>query len=232
MGGELMGLLLRRREMMLAAAQPTPILPTGYTQVEYIQFTPRSVSNYVYSLNYQLNGIDPVEVRAGFMPTGTQASSSGGYIVSCRQTTTDNTMGFGVLVNQGVTVANCYDGTSNTIQPNNGNSFVNQRVDVIATKTPTGTTITDGTHTNSVTSTPRSTATTLWVFGATQYNSQKAQVAFKGRIYYLEVKEAGTTVINLIPCRKTDNSAFGFYDIAQSRFINTSDNAYSAGPDV
>ena len=229
-----MGLLLRRREMMLAAqpTPPTPILPSGYTQVEYIQYNPAGSYDTVYSLEYQLNGVDTVEVRAGFMATATQHSSSGGYIVGCRQTTSNNTIGFGVLVNQGATEVNCFDGTSNRIYPNGGNSIVNQRIDVVATKTPTGTTITDGTDTNSVTSSPRNMATTLWVFGTKQYNYDRAQVVFTGRIYYLKVNEAGATVIDLVPCRKTDNTAFGFYDIAQNRFINTSNSRYSKGPDV
>lgn len=220
---------------MMVAAQttpPTPILPTGYTQVEYIQHTPAGSYDTVYSLEYQLNGVDTVEVRAGFMPTDTQKSSSGGYIVGCRQTTNNNTIGFGVLVNQEATEVNCFDGSSNRIYPNGGNSIVNTRIDIVATKTTAGTTITDGTHTNSVTSTPRNMATTLWVFGTKQYNYDRAQVPFTGRIYYLKVKEAGATVIDLIPCRKTDNTAFGFYDIAQNRFINTSTNRYSKGPDV
>lgn len=226
---------LKRREMMLEAVQPTPptpILPTGYTQVEYIQFSPAGYNDTVYSLEYQLNGVDTVEVRAGFMATGAQHSSSGGYIIGCRQTTTNNTIGFGVLVNQGASAVNCFDGTSNIIDPNGGNNIINTRIDIVATKTTTGTTITDGTHTNSVTSTPRAIATTLWVFGTQQYNKTNAQVVFSGKIYYLKVQEAGVTVIDLIPCRKTDNSAFGFYDIAQNRFINTSNNRYSKGPDV
>ena len=223
----MISLLLRRREAAIRS-----VLPTGYTQLEYIQQNPTGSYDTVYSLEYMLNGVDTVEVRAGFMPTDTQYSSSGGYVVGCRQTTTNNTIGFGVLVNQGVTVANCYDGTSNTIQPNNGNSFINQRIDVIATKTPTGTTITDGTHSNSITSTPRTMATTLYVFGTQQYNNDRAQVTFKGRIYYVTVKEAGVTVIDIIPCQHDSDNAFGFYDIAQNRFINITGTKYSAGPVV
>lgn len=238
MGGELMGsLLLRRREMMLAAVQPTPptpILPTGYTQVEYIRHNAAGSYDKVASLNYQLNGTDTVEIRAGLRPINTQPSSSGGYIIGCRQTNTANTVGFGICCNQGITNVNCYNGTSNRIEPNNGASLLNTKIDIIVTSTAGTTTITDGVHSNSITGTPRTMSSTLYVFGIEQYNNTNAYVPFRGDIYYLNVKEAGTTVIDLIPCTRDADGEVGFYDMAQNRFVSlkfTPDH-YVAGPAV
>ena len=232
----MVSLMQRRRAMMQAAAAPTPpaptpVIPDDYQQVEYVLRSASVSRNAGYnSLNYTLNGTDEVEIRVGAMAVGKHYSSSGGYVVGCRQKTNDNTVGYGISFNQNNTSILSFDGTVCDISPNGGSSILNTKFDLVATKTQTGQSITDGTNSNATTGTPRAMATTLYVFAMKVYSSNNANVPFTGRIYYLKVKEAGVTVIDLIPCKRKSDNAVGFWDLAQERFVTNAN--YTAGPDV
>lgn len=219
-----MSMMLRRRMLMRMLK---PALPAGYQRVEYVE-RPASTyyANAYNSLNLTLNGVDPVTVYVGFMATGTPESTSGSYVFGCLQTTTGNSVGYGVCITQDETTILSWDGTRCDIVPNGGNSILNRRYDIVATKTSTGQTITDGTNSNAVTDTPRAMASSLYIFGIKRYNSTANQVSFRGRIYYLKIIEGGVVKVNLIPCVDASNHV-GFYDTAQQRFFYS--QFYTAG---
>lgn len=200
---------------------PSPVVPEGYTAVEYIANSSTTAYN---TLNVTLTSTDEVEIRLGMMATGSQSSSSGGYPVVCKQTSSGNTVGYGVLVNQNPTYIGTFDGTLCSIEPNGGSSIQNIKYDIVATKSPTGLSITDGTHSNSATTTPRAIATSLYVF------SMVKTMPFKGRIYYMDIYVNNVLASSLHPCIRVSDNKNGFWDSAQERFIY--DNSYTAGPVV
>ena len=70
----------------------------------------------------------------------------------------------------------------------------------------------------------------MYVFATKQYNTNNAQVPFRGRIYSLEIMEGGIKKIHLVPCIKLSNNSVGFYNIPNKTFY---DNAnWTAGPDI
>lgn len=200
---------------------PSPVVPEGYTAVEYIVNSSTTAYN---TLNVTLTSTDEVEIRLGMMATGSQSSSSGGYPVVCKQTSSGNTVGYGVLVNQNPTYIGTFDGTLCSIEPNGGSSIQNIKYDIVATKSQTGLSITDGTHSNSITTTPRATATSLYVF------SMAKSLSFKGRIYYMDIYVNTVLASSLHPCIRVSDNKKGFWDSVQERFMY--DDSYTAGPVV
>lgn len=200
-----------------------PQIPEGYTAIEYVQATGGASSAY-NTTGVTLASADSAEIRAGFMTTANQYSSSGGYIVGCKQSSSGNTVGFGVLVKQDQTYVGAFDGTLCSIQPAGGSSMQGNKYDVIVTKSPTGLTVTDGTNSNATTGTPRSMYGSLYIF------SISSTVPFTGRIYYLHIYVNGELKAKLIPCKRNSDNAVGFWDAVQEEF--RTDNRYTAGPNL
>lgn len=217
---------------MQSTASPTPILPSEYQQVEYIlRDTSVGSSSGYNTIGFLPNGVDTLVVRAGFMATAKQSSSSGGYITGNRQNNSGNTVGFGVLTDQNTTYIAAWDGVLCSIEPNGGASIRNTRYDVTVTKTPTGLTITDGTHTaNTTNNSPRAMVNNLHVFGISNYKSNGVVNPLWGRIYYLNITEGGVSKVNLVPCKRISDGKVGFYDTVQETFRTS--GYYTAGPNV
>lgn len=206
------------------------LLPSEYKQIQYILRQSGTGPSRAYNtLNVELNGTDPVEIRAGFMASAKQ-SSSYGYIVACRISNSENSVGFGLCLDLNTTTINAFDGTLCTISPNSGASIRNTRYDVIVNKTSSGLSITDGTNSNSVTTTPRTMGGSLYLFGNKAYDQEQVGYAFYGRIYYVTVFQGGIKVADVVPCKRISDDAVGWYDTVQQTFRYSA--YYTAGPDV
>lgn len=206
-------------------------LPSGYTRVEYIERPTNTVPNAGYnSTGFALNGTDDAVIKMGVMLTGTPSSNSGGYFLACRQTNSDNTIGFGVYATKDTLSIGAYDGDACLLQPTGGQTVVGEKFDLVVTKTPTTLTVTDGTNTNTVTRTPRVMASNLYVFALYPYTGNNLAVPVFGRIYYLKIYEAGVLKVNLVPCIRTSDNAKGFWNTVAEEF--KSSVAYVAGPEV
>ena len=204
-------------------------VPSGYKIIEYVQRPDNATDARAFNgLGFMPNGTDDLVIKIGFMVTKAP-SGAYGYYISCRSQSNANTIGFGLNVNNSLTEFAAFDGTLCSISPNDGSSVIGRKYDLVATKTSAGMTLTDGTHSNTVTSTPRPMVTNLFVFGAIAYNADEALFPGFGRIYYLNVKEANLDKINLIPSVRISDNAVGFYDTVQSAFRTSA--YYVAGPD-
>ena len=203
-------------------------LPSGYTHIEYTERPAGTGNTSGYNTSgLKLNGTDTALIRIGVMATAAPASS-GGYFLVCRATNSNNTIGYGIYAQSGMVNYGSFDGTAVTISTFDGESILNKKVDLECTKTTTGMTISDGTHTQSASTTPRTMYNALHLFAMPPYTGSTLQNCAFGRIYYLTIYEGGTRKVNYIPCKHS--SDIGFYDPIQETFKSSS--AYVAGPVV
>lgn len=205
-------------------------LPSGYTRIEYIERPYGTGTSTGYNSTYfQLNGTDEAVVKLSAMTTHAPAQS-GGYFLICRATNNNNTIGFGVYGAQALVNYGAFDGTVAVISPFDGETMLNKRVDIEVTKRTNGMTITDGTHTETITTTPRSMASNLYVFGMIPYTGTTLQSPAYGRIYSLLIYQGGDLKVNFIPCRQESDGKVGFYDPIANAFRNSP--PYIGGSDM
>lgn len=220
---------MRRRELMQAISRPAPLIPDDYQQVEYVaRSSSAGVSGY-NSTGFSPNGTDELEIRIGIMATANSPDSLG-YPVVCHQKTNDNTIGFGVYYSSDLTQIGAYGGSSALISPNGGTTTKNTRYDIVAKRTTTSISITDGTNSDSVSLTPRGLKNPFYIFGLKHWNYNQLTSRFVGRIYYLAILEGGVIKVNFIPCKRKSDGMVGFYNTVAGEF--RSDSNYTAGPDI
>lgn len=209
----------------------TSILPEGYTRIEYVERpSGTGVGGGYNTTGFMLNGTDDAVIEMGVMLLGTPTSNAGGYFLACRQTSNNNTVGFGIYASQDMTSIGAFDGESALVPPHSGNSVLSQKFDLVVTKTTTSLTISDGINTDTVTRTPREMVQNLHVFGLVQYSAAQLSNPVIGRIYYLRIKENGAEKVNFIPCKRASDNAVGFWNSVAEEF--KTDVAYVAGPEV
>ena len=207
-------------------------LPSTYKQIEYVE-RPTGTGNTAGYINtgVTINGTDEVKIKIGLMVTGDVPSgANAGYFVSIRATNINNTRGYGIYVDSALTSLGTMDGSTCTISPNGGNSVKNIKYDLLCTKKSNGMSITDGTNSNSITSTPRTVASPIYLFAMYPYTGSTLSGMVFGRIYYFDVVEGGTRKCTLIPCKRISDNAIGFYDPIASAFKTSS--AFVGGPEV
>lgn len=201
-------------------------LPDDYKAIEYVQTT---ANNQYNNLTIGIDDATEVEFRLGIMSTGSQ-SSTYGYPVACRMSSSENSVGFGINVNKAQTMVSTFGGSLVSISPNGGSSIANTKLDIVAVKTATGASISDGTNSNSGTYDARTVYGNLRIFGVPNTNSSVNDYPFKGRLYYLQVIKDGVLACNLTPCIRLSDNIPGFYDFVNEVFRG--DANYTAGPDI
>ena len=202
-------------------------LPVEYRRIEYVE-RPSDAGNAGYNTTgFQLNGTDDATIEIGVMCTAAPTSSNGGYFLGCRQTNSNNTVGFGVLVSQNGVNIGTFDGQTCYLPPS---EVVGQKFDLTILKTSNGMGVTDGTRSNSVTGTPRAMASNLYLFAIYPYSGSTIFSPIVGRIYYCKITEGDTVKLNLIPCKRRSDNAIGFYDTVSTNF--KTDSAYVGGSEV
>lgn len=134
-------------------------------------------------------------------------------------------------MNSGSTQIGIFSSTDVLISPNDGASILNRYYDITAALTSTGASITDGTHSNSESFTPREiNITPIYVFGLKRYNVNNVIIATFGRVYYAQIRQNGTLKLNLIPCYRKADNAVGFYDTVSESFVYG--DKLESGPEV
>ena len=203
-------------------------VPVGHTPLQYVERPTDAAANTCYnSTGFTPNGTDDLVVKMTVELLAAPSSSSGGYFLACRQNNSGNTLGFGIYVPQDATSIGTFDGESCMIEPEGaGVSIIGKKYSLTVTKTPTTITVTDGTHTNTITRTPRTMANALSVFGLIS-TSSKLNVPVCGRIHELEIIEGGVTKVKFVPDRRNNDNAVGFWNPVSSEFKTA---AYTAGP--
>lgn len=220
---------------MIEAAAPTPpapILPEGYTQIEYVERPSGTADNAGYnSTQFSPNGTDTLTAYIEFMALETPAASGGGYALGVRQNNTSNSVGFGIYINQACTVVGTFAGSSATVQPENGESVLNHKYAVTAVRTTDSLSIEVGSLSDTISLTPRNMNGGAHLFGIKSYTSGSGLTApLIGRIYRLIMTEGNTVKVNMYPAIRNSDNAVGFYDLAAEAFRTS--QAYVAGPTV
>ena len=161
------------------------------------------------------------------MAIAAPSSTNGGYFLVCRQNSSSNSVGFGIYVQQNMTKLGAFDGASCLIEPEGGNSVIDKRYDLTVVKTTSGMSVTDGTHNDSISSTPRAMGSNLYVFAMYPYTGNNLTLVVCGRIYYLNIVEGGVEKLNFVPCVEDATEEIGFIDTVTGNFKRA---AYNAGP--
>lgn len=212
-------------------SQKSGLIPSTYKQVEYIQrgtsVTPTSGYN---STGYTIDAAKNTKIEIGFMPISTQQTSYG-YVLGCRQTNADNTVGRGVYVPQNNSVAGAYNGVSVSLSPS-GSAFTNVRIDATVNFYADGSlSISDGVNTVTESNeSPRNISSELYIFGFKAYNNSQNTNPFRGRIYYLNIYENGVLQMEYLPVKRVSDNAVGLYDVLNGTFKTNAN--YTAGAEV
>ena len=207
------------------------VLPEGYTRIEYVERPSGTGTSGGYNTTgFMLNGTDDAVIKMGVMLKATPFSDAGGYFLACRQTNNNNTVGFGIYALKDTSAIGAFDGESCLVPPHSGQSVIDQKFNLVVTKTPTTLTVADGVNTNTITRTPRVMVQNLHVFGLVQYNASQLSNPVVGRIYYLNIIEGGVEKVNFIPCVRNSDNAVGFWNSVAEEFKTSL--AYVAGPEV
>lgn len=192
------------------------VLPTGYTQVEYIQ---SSGTQYI-NTGFKPNQDTRVIIDAQFVGT----PDSGGSAVLGTRTGAGNAE-FSVFYMP----SQMFIGYANAYKFADW-SYINSRLTIDINKNIT--TVTDGSHTATVTQTYSSFTAANNLYICTCINSgtpYTGATAFTGKIYSCKVYNNGTLIRDFVPC-KNSTGAIGLYDLANSVFYaNTGSGTFVSG---
>lgn len=195
----------------VSGESPTPILPSGYTQVQYVEATGNSYVNLQIDPYSALTNSYTLETR---LSSYTQSSFA--YLISSEYANTSPYYGVGLRWNNGTfqTFGGSYESAHDTTvaQVNNedGTSSFTFNCDSV-------------THTNN------NTPFTLF---CGYYNNNPWRYG-KARFYSLSLTMNGNLERNLIPCKRDNDNVAGFYDTVYGVFYTTlSGTPLTAGPNV
>ena len=190
---------------------PTPVLPSGYTQVEYVETTGNSYVNLQIDPYSALTNSYTLETR---LSSYTQSSFS--YLISSENAKTNPYYGVGLRWNNGTFQAfggsyeSAHDTTVQQIDNGDGTSSFTLNCD-------------------SVTNTNNNIPFTLF---CGYYNNNPWRYG-KARFYSLSLTMNDNLERNLIPCKRDNDDVAGFYDKVYGVFYTSlSGTPLTAGPIV
>lgn len=189
----------------------TPVLPSGYTQVEYVETTGNSYVNIQIDPYSALTNSYTLETR---LSSYTQSSFS--YLISSEYASSSPYYGVGLRWNNGTFQAfgGSYDSAHDTTvaQVNNGDGTSSFTLNC-----------------DSVTHTNNNIPFTLF---CGYYNNNPWRYG-KARFYSLSLTMNGNLERNLIPCKMDNDNVAGFYDTVYGVFYTSlSGTTLTAGPIV
>lgn len=190
---------------------PTPVLPSGYTQVEYVETTGNSYVNLQIDPYSALTNSYTLETR---LSSYTQSSFA--YLISSENARTNPYYGVGLRWNNGTFQAfggsyeSAHDTTVQQIDNGDGTSSFTLNCDSV-------------THTNN------NIPFTLFC----GYYSNNPWRFGKAMFYSLSLTMNGNIERNLIPCKRDNDDVAGFYDTVYGVFYTSlSGTPLTAGPIV
>lgn len=190
---------------------PTPVLPSGYTQVQYVETTGDSYVNLHIDPYSALTNSYTLETR---LSSYTQSSFS--YLISSEYASSSPYYGVGLRWNNGTFQAfggsyeSAHDTTVQQIDNGDGTSSFTLNCD-------------------SVTQTNNNIPFTLF---CGYYNNNPWRWG-KARFYSLSLKMNDNLERNLIPCKRDNDDVAGFYDTVYGVFYTSlSGTPLTAGPIV
>lgn len=202
-------------------------VPAGYTMANYIENPNQTTSAPLVNTGVTPSATGNIGVNIDFMMTSEAVWSSSDkykYIFAINSGTGLSTVGccVGVAPDNYTVVA--FNGASSTITPNGTSSVLNQRLNISATFTSSGSSITDGTHSANKSGTGRNHGQPIYLYGLKTLPGGAVPLSYFmiGRIYSCTVTDNGTEILNAIPCVRNSDNAAGFWDKVNENFITAS----------
>lgn len=203
----------------------TSAVPSLYTRMNYIENPNQTVNAPKVNTGVIPSTTGDLEVDIEFMMTSTSSATTSDpykYIFAINVGTGTATTGACIGVAPDNYSVLAFNGASAIIAPNGTTSVLNERMNISATFTPTGSSITDGTLSDSKTGTGRNHGQPIYLFGLKELNNAKMNYFMIGRIYGCIVRDNGTEILKAIPCVRNSDNAAGFWDAVNENFITAS----------
>lgn len=204
-----MGNIINRRRV---SGSKKSLLPSGYTQLEYI----KSTSTQWIDIGYKPN------INTRFEISGTQDDTDSAlfglsFVFYCFNNKSDNT-----YYN--------FFGDSNS----NSFKFTMRGVPVILVMSATDGIIINGTkYVNHLTAGSRTANYTMTLFGRKNNNKDVVEKLGSHKINYAKIYENNILIHNYIPCRYDSDNVLGMFDtVSQTFFTNAGTGTFIPGPEV
>lgn len=202
-------------------------VPAGYTMANYIENPNQTTSEPLVNTGVTPSTSGNLDVDIDFMMTSTAVWSSSDkykYVIAINKGTGYSTVGACIGVAPDDYTVLAFNGASSTITPNGTSSVLNKRMRISATFSSTGSSITDGTLSDSQTGTGRDHGQPIYLFGLKTLPGGSVPLSYfmKARVYSCTVKDNNTAILNLIPCVRNSDNAAGFWDTVNENFITAS----------
>lgn len=198
-----------------------PLVPAGYTQVEYAKLPTDAGSNIVINTELILTGTGEAVIDVDFMSE--TATTGYHHVIGCAQAASPSAVGIAVGISDTANTLVCYNGLTASVEPNGGSSLNGVRIHAVGTSSTGNASITDGTLTNTQTGTTRVyNQYPVSLFGIKKGTTAQTLNQFYGRIYRAKITENNTLLMDAVPCVRTNDNAVGFYDIVRDTFITHS----------
>ena len=210
-------------------------VPSGYTQVEYLN----STANTSTTQSYVNTGIafDNPSVATLYVDfqENTNSSISAGYAIGMRQkgsTASNNYIGWGIRLVDHTSVG-AWSGTPG-VQIDNLESYARHKV--TATWSSTALTIQEeGGEVHTSTQSTRAIGQyPICLFGIKHVTQATGGTPYviNGKIYSAVAWQDGQKIMELYPCKRDSDSKPGFYDVVNNAFYPPYGSYISAGPEV
>lgn len=204
-------------------------VPAGYTMANYIENPNQTTSAPLVNTGVTPSTTGNLEVDIDFMMTSTNAWSSTPneqykYILAINVGTGYATAGACIGVNPDNYTLAAFNGAGSTITPNGTSSVLNQRLNISATFTSSGSSVTDGTHSANESGSGRNHGNPIYLYGLKVRPGGTVPLAYFmiARIYGCTVRDNGTEILKAIPCIRNSDNAAGFWDKVNENFITAS----------
>lgn len=209
-----MDALLRRRMMMGGGVSPSPRLPAGYTELSYV------ATNSQAWIDTGISGGTSLQIIAKFYVGNyiQYGAVYGNYV-------DENHNANRVILNS--TTALIVSGGKTLSKTVNGFTMNAEHItDITSTVAKL-----DGVSTTIDSSQKTTNSTNICLGNRGVSTASTRDIAL--RIYSFEVKQSGTTIMNLVPAKRDLDDAVGFYDLIAEDFVKSlTGTEFTAGPSV
>lgn len=196
---------------------PQPLLPSGYTALEYIESTGTQYIN----TNFKPKTTSRIQMRA--LPTKTVSAYTAFF--GCRTDSSPTASdSFSFAATTATTIRSDYFGTnqSATVSTILSDTIIDKKQNIL---TAYGQTITNKAKTSE-----QSSTNNLTIFALNTASKNEISYYISMKLYYCKIWDNGSLVRNFVPC-KNSSGTLGLYDAVNNVFYtNAGTGTFTAGP--
>ena len=222
-----MNWMKKKAMMMLSSAISR--LPAGYRETVYStsrRVLPNADANGSWcKTNSVLTGTGTVEVTVIAEPTADNLSNNG--CVTGTDAAGSNATGLSMAFDKAADRVWCFCGDYCIISPDNGNSLIGGGLRTyVGTVARDGTiTMTDGTTSNTITTTLRNYAGRNIFIASASLDNTNGKYILVGNAKYIKWVENNITLLEAVSCYRESDNLAGFYDLVQDTFYYSANSA-------